>query len=189
MAKEETKATKSEMASSGGKGSVDDIRDILFGNQMHEYEKKFAKLEELMTGKLSELREENRKRLDSLESFVKNEFESIDERMKTDRKERIETDKNLESEIKSTNRVLDEKSAQIQDQAAQNEKNLRIQILDQSKTLRDEIQQTREGLDSTIQRISSELREDKMDRGSLANLLNKMAVAISQDAGGSKEGF
>lgn len=185
--KQTVNAAKGKL-SQGMHGSVDDIRDILFGNQMNEYEKKFTSLEDLMAQKLADIREETRKRLDSLENFVKSEIEALDERLKTERKERLDADKELDKAIGVTNQSLDEKGIELQDQAVKNEKNLRTQILDQSKTLRDEIQQTQEGLLNTIQRLASELRAGKIDRSHMANLLNKMAIAISQESVGEKEG-
>ncbi|MBW4571424.1 MAG: hypothetical protein KME31_26440 [Tolypothrix carrinoi HA7290-LM1] len=51
--------------------SLDKVRDILFGNQMREVERKFARLEERLIKECTNLRDENRKRLDSLESYFK----------------------------------------------------------------------------------------------------------------------
>ena len=52
-------------------GNVDKIRDILFGNQMREYDSRFARLEETLLKESSDLKESVRKRIDTLESFFK----------------------------------------------------------------------------------------------------------------------
>src|SRR4051812_14459636 len=56
--------------------NIDKIRDILFGVQMRDYEKRFSRLEERLLKESADLRDETRKRFDSLENFVKSEFEA-----------------------------------------------------------------------------------------------------------------
>ena len=62
-------------------GSVDKIRDILFGSQMRDYDKRFARLEERLLKESAELREETRRRFDSLESYIRVEFGSLSDRI------------------------------------------------------------------------------------------------------------
>lgn len=162
-------------------GSVDKIRDILFGNQMQEYERKFSKLEELLSQKLSDFREENRKRLDSLEEFVKAELDSLESRLQTEKKERAEAVKDLEGELKSTNKALDQKTDSLAEQATRTEKALREQILAQSKVLRDEIQTCRDDLTKLLNSSAHDLEMSKVDRHGLAQMLTKVAFNLSQD--------
>ena len=49
--------------------NVDKIRDILFGAQMRDYDKRFARLEDRLMKDADALREEMRKRLDALENL------------------------------------------------------------------------------------------------------------------------
>src|SRR6201982_3364027 len=57
--------------------NVDKIRDILFGSQMRDYEKRFARLEETLVKETVEIRETNRRRFDQLEAYMKKEFEAL----------------------------------------------------------------------------------------------------------------
>src|SRR5215813_12449769 len=57
--------------------NVDKIRDILFGAQMRDYDKRFARLEDRLMKDAEALRDEMRKRLDALESYVKQEAEAL----------------------------------------------------------------------------------------------------------------
>ena len=68
--------------------NVDKIRDILFGSNMREYEKRFARLEERLTKSSDALREDLKKRFDTLESFVREEMESLNQRLKAEKSER-----------------------------------------------------------------------------------------------------
>jgi hypothetical protein len=60
--------------------NVDKIRDILFDTNMREYEKRFARLEERLAKSSGALREDLKKRFDSLESYVREEMESLSQR-------------------------------------------------------------------------------------------------------------
>ena len=50
--------------------NVDKIRDILFGTQMRDFEKRFSRLEETVAKQMETMREDMTKRLDTLSSFV-----------------------------------------------------------------------------------------------------------------------
>ena len=59
---EEKNATNGELREGA---NVDKIRDILFGSNMREYEKRFARLEEKLTKSSEALRDDLKKRFDS----------------------------------------------------------------------------------------------------------------------------
>ncbi len=54
-----------------GGGNLDKVRDILFGGQMRDYEKRFNRLEDRLVKECSSIRDDIKKRLDSLEMYVK----------------------------------------------------------------------------------------------------------------------
>ena len=62
-------------------GNVDKIREILFGGNMRDYDKRFSRLEERLAKESSDLRSETKKLFESLEAFVKKEFEALSNRL------------------------------------------------------------------------------------------------------------
>src|SRR5271169_1644678 len=84
--------------------NVDKIRDILFGSNMREYEKRFARLEERLTKSSDALREDLKKRFDALESYVREEIESLGQRLKNEKAERIESLKELSRESRDASK-------------------------------------------------------------------------------------
>ena len=72
--------------------NVDKIRDILFGSQMRDYEKRFVRLEDNVTKAIEGLREDMTKRLDTLGAFVRQEVESLSTRLKNEKSERTKAD-------------------------------------------------------------------------------------------------
>src|SRR5438094_3400039 len=68
-------AAAGEEAPTGlGGENLDKVRDILFGAQLRDSDRRFSRLEETLAKQVTELREESRKRLDSLEAFLKKEL-------------------------------------------------------------------------------------------------------------------
>ena len=124
-------------------GSVDKIRDILFGNQMRDYDKRFARTEERLLAQIDDLREETGKRLDSIEKFVKTEIESLSEQLKTEQGQQAESVRNLSKEIKENLRTVSKSIERLDEKQRQESKELRQQLLEQSKDLYNEIQKNK----------------------------------------------
>ena len=61
--------------------SLDQIRDLLFGAVVRDTDKKLARLEERLLKEQEDLKEDARHRFESLELFVKQEMESLAERL------------------------------------------------------------------------------------------------------------
>ena len=68
----------------GAGGNLDKVRDLLFGAQMRDMEKHFARLEERLQKDLTELKEETRGRFESLEGFLRTEIESLTDQLEAE---------------------------------------------------------------------------------------------------------
>jgi hypothetical protein len=187
-----------------GVGNIEKVRDILFGTQMRDYEKRFARMEERMAKEVSNLRDETRKRFDAIESYAKKEVESLSDRLSVEQNERAESIKReaellsdglkgeqgergeaieeLSRELKETNRLLEKKIAQLDELLGKTSRDLRQQILDQSKELADVIRLKYEDATAALERVARELRLDKVDRSKLSELLMGMALHLTDDA-------
>jgi len=162
-------------------GNLGRVRDILFGAEMREYEKKFARLEERLLNVSMELKDEIRRSLDSLEAYVKQEIESLLEQVKTEQRERTGATEELTRELRETGKSLEKKIYQIDDQATKNHRDLRHQLLDQSKSLTDEIRQKSTEFTGKLDQAVQELRAAKTDRYTLASLLTEVALQLSSE--------
>jgi len=56
--------------------SIDKVRDILFGAQVRDFERRFSALERHLRNEVSDLSSAMSKRFDSLESYIEEEFAS-----------------------------------------------------------------------------------------------------------------
>jgi uncharacterized protein YaaN involved in tellurite resistance len=161
--------------------NVDKIRDILFGSQMRDYDKRFTRLEERLAKAADALRDDLKKRFDSLESFVQQEVESLHQRLKTEKSERVDTLKELTRETRESAKSLDNRLSQVDDHLTTAQGDLRTRILDQSKSLLNEIQKAHSEMESSLEREAESLRNEKTDRATLADLLTEMALRLKDE--------
>lgn len=159
--------------------SLDKVRDILFGGQMRELEKKFTRLEERLLKECNSLRDETKKRLDFLENYIKNEIEAVNDQVKSEQSKREEALTTLSEEQKHIKNSLKIKFSQFDEQTAIKTRELREQILNQSQSLQDEIRQKYEEILALLQRESQEIRSEKTDRYTLAAMFTELATRLN----------
>ena len=162
-----------------GGASIDKVRDILFGVQMRDYDKRFARLEEKLAKETSDLKDDVRKRLASLEQFMRQEFESLGDRLTAEHNGREEAVKAIGQTHRDAVAAFEKKTASIDDQLSRAQRDLRQQILDLQKEITDEMLQRHQDVVTMLTRDSSELRDEKADRAALASLFTEMAMRLS----------
>jgi len=153
--------------------NLEKIRDILVGSQMREVEKRFARLEERLTKLSSDLRDDLNKSLASLETFVKKEIESLNDRFLTESNERGGAMKTLSLELKALSDFSWQKLNQLDEHR---------QLLDQSKAFSEEIRQKHHELTEVVERAVQDLHVNKTDRSSLAALFNEFANRLNTES-------
>jgi len=79
--------------------NLEKVRDILFGSQMRDHDRRFVRIEERLNQDMTELRDETRKRLDSLEAYIKREVQSVLDRVKAEQVQRGEAIKQVGQEL------------------------------------------------------------------------------------------
>jgi hypothetical protein len=162
-------------------GNVDKIREILFGGQMRAYDKRFARLEERLAKESSDLREENRKLFNSLETFVKSEFEALSNRLQFEQRSRDEAIQNVTRELHDSAKAVEAKLFQFDAETNNAQRDLRQQILEQSKNLSDEIRRKYEEVSALVDRELAAMDSDKTSRGSLSALFTEVALRLNND--------
>jgi hypothetical protein len=161
--------------------SIERVRDILFGAQVRDFEKRFARVEERMTKEVSALMDETRKRFDSLENYFRKEIESVTAQLKVEQGERAESSKELSGEIKDTNKLFEKKIGRLDEQLSKHSSELRQQILEQYKNLSDEIRQKHEETSDVFNQLAQELRAEKVDLSTLSELFVEMALRLNDN--------
>lgn len=161
--------------------SVDKIRDILFGNQMRDYEKRFSRLEERLLNEIKELREATGKQLESIDAFIKKEIELLNQQLKSEQEQRVDAAKALSEDLGSNIRTALRRIEKLDEKQSKDSQDLRRQHLDQAKSLSDQIRKKHQEFSRSLQNDVAELRADKVDRSALSQLFVQLAVRMSDE--------
>ena len=165
-----------------GAGSIDKVRDILFGSQMREVERRFARLEERLVKETSDLKEDLRKRLDALEAYARKEDEALADQLRAERTDRVDAHTSLSSELKETAKAHDKRTSALDEQVAKGHRELRQQMLDQHQRLsRRHALKGGRGARRRWHAKPSSSASDKTDRTALASLLTEMAMRLTNE--------
>jgi len=164
-----------------GAGNIDKVRDILFGGQMRDYERRFSRLEERLIQETAELKEDVRKRLAALELFVKQEAESLADRIKAEHDERTDATKDLSREAREAAKAFEKKTGQLDDQIGKVQRESRQQILELHQRMSDDMRQRIDDVLARLTQEATDLRNDKTDRATLAALLTEMAMRLTNE--------
>ncbi len=176
-----TEAKKTTPVEAQEDGNIDKIRDILFGSQARDFDRRFSRLEDRLIKDVEEMRDETRKKLDTLEDFIKSEVKSLTDRLVSEQNSRLDATKELSNDLKELAHNFDKKVTQINEHSAKSESDLRQQMLTQSKNLSEEIQKRYNDALSKLDREASEIREDKADRTAIAGIFTEMAMRLTND--------
>jgi len=162
-------------------GNVDQIREILFGGQMRDFERRFSDLEEKLRLDVERARTDLLKRGDNLETLIHDQTEALTQQLK-----RLEGDfrkhqgatadqlKSLDGALRDELNAADEKQ---QDAV----RLIRERLLKHSNDAADALQQQSDDFSRTLTSATEDLRESKVARDELAGFLTEMALRLNRD--------
>lgn len=161
--------------------SIGKIREILFGSQVRDYDRRLAGLEDRLLKELAAMQEETRRRFDAFEAYVKNEVDALTNRLSVAQQQREEMNDDWTRRLGETGRSLEKGISRLDDNSAQAHRDLRQQILEQSKSLSEEIRQKYTELAGALAREAQGLRSEKTDRSALASFFTEIASRLEKE--------
>jgi hypothetical protein len=178
-------------ASLGGNGlmpapdavSVDKIRDLLFGNQMQDYDRRFAKLEERFLQRLQDIEQEAARNLGAFEQNTKKQVDSLASQLREEKDARADGDKEIDRVMREQNQSAEKRLRSLSDQVSQLDRDMTDRLTRESQSLHDEIKQKNTDIRLTIEKMFAELSSVKTDRNLLAGLFVEVAKCLNQDPG------
>jgi uncharacterized membrane-anchored protein YjiN (DUF445 family) len=162
-------------------GNLDKIREILFGGQTRDYEKRFRRLEERLSQENVQLRDELLQRVKSLEDLLMSETESLTEKMKLERQERYEANQDFIRELNTLKTEINNRFVQLDEQVSKDIKQLRQQFQSQLQELIVQLRQQKDNLTSLIRQEVAQLKEEKLARSDLAAFFTEFALRLNKD--------
>lgn len=165
--------------------NMDKVRELLFGTQMRELEKRLTRMEDKLAQEQSDFREDARRRFEALEQLICQELATAAERARSEREEREQSVRATEKALLDALRASERKVALLDEQLAKAQRELRQHQHEQSAGLRDELRAAREQLGRSMSRSVDDLRNDKLDRSTLATLLTEVAARLGGEPPGA----
>jgi hypothetical protein len=160
---------------------VDKIRELLFGNQMQDYDRRFAVMEERFLQKMRDMEAESTRAVQSVESSVKKQLESLASQIRQEQDHRGEADKELGRGLREQIQGLEKHLSKVADQLASQDRDFTERLSHESQTLREESRRRTDDTRAAIERMLAELMHVKTDRSLLAGLFVEIARCLNQD--------
>ena len=171
----------SQVNGAGETSGVDKMRELLFGNQMQDYDKRFSILEERFQQRMRDLETEQSRSLSSLEGTIKKQLESVAGQFREEKDLRADADKELERSLRDHTQALEKRLAQVSDQLARQERDFTDRLSHEVQGLREEMRRRQDDMRATTERMFAELSNVKTDRNLLAGLFVEIAKCLNQD--------
>jgi DNA repair exonuclease SbcCD ATPase subunit len=165
---------------------VDKIRDLLFGNQMQDYDRRFSMLEERFLQRFREIESETARNISSLESGAKKQMESFAAELREEKDLRTDADKEMERVEREHNDTIEKRLRSMSEQVTRLEREQADRLTQEVQSLRDELKRRNEDIQHTIEKMFAELNSVKTDRNLLASLFLEVARCLNQDVGPSR---
>src|SRR5882672_3292827 len=162
---------------------VDKIRDLLFGNQMQDYDRRFSKLEERILQRFKDVESEAARNLSAYDSNSKKQVESLASQLREEKDLRADTDKEIERSLREQTQSLEKRLRTMSDQVSQLERDFADRLAREVQSLHEEIKHRNQDLNHTIEKMFAELSNVKTDRNLLAGLFVEVAKCLNQDGG------
>ena len=162
---------------------VEKIRDLLFGNQMQDYDRRFSMLEERFLQRLREIESEAARNLSSLESSTKKQMELLDSQLREEKDQRTDADREMERTQRDHNDTVEKRLRSISEQLSRVERDHADRLTQEVQSLREEIRRRNDDLQRTIEKMFAELSNVKTDRNLLAGLFVEIARCLNQEVG------
>lgn len=166
-------------AESVSSSNLEKIKELLFGAQMREQEKRLLRLEERLTREYSELQSDLGQRLSAIELDLRQDLVNLSAAMTAEQRQREDALRTLNDQTKNAFTEVGKQIDQLVEQTAQQQQELRQQIQAQSETLEEEIQQNYQQILAVLERRVGEMQAGKVDRVALASLFRELALKVN----------
>ncbi len=157
--------------------NISKIRDILFGNNMNEYEKRFNFLEEKINRAIAENKQERDKKLSAMDFFIKKELQTFNTRLTEEEEARRNFDKKLLANIEELEQTFTRFKQTTNDNMSDDRENFKTITND----LSEQILLLKQNINERMEHNNNQLQTSKVDRSSLAIMLTDLACKLADE--------
>lgn len=171
-------ADDTRAADAAGDRNVDQIRDILFGGQMRDYERRFAELSARLEQDAARLRHDFDTRVGALEKRMDEQFDRLAKSVRQEVQDRGQSLDDLESRVQQAARTqrseLNATISALQGDLGATDERLRAAIAE----LQGALKAAADRAESSLGQARDDLRRDKVSREDLAGMLAEVALRL-----------
>ncbi len=171
-------AEKKPPAADAAERNVDQIRDILFGGQMRDYERRFQELAQKLEQEAGRLRSEMEKRVSALEKRLDDQVDKLAKAVRLEVGDRGKAVEELEARTlqaaRSARAEINGAIDRLQHEQSASDERARKALAELAASLK----AASAGAESALAAARQELRGEKLSRGDFAALLTELALRI-----------
>lgn len=164
----------------GGDADVDKIRDIIFGDQMTAYERRFKALESALEQRVTKAVSEAAAQHQALQERLATEVDKLTESNNKETSERARTVNALERAAREAAARIDERIAELDEHLAKENADIRHELVESHQQVLAETKALIGTLDEVVQTSNQELHDKKADRTELAGLFESFAQTLTR---------
>ncbi|MDR4495991.1 MAG: hypothetical protein AB7P17_08480 [Nitrospirales bacterium] len=169
---------ESEWASQTEEASLDKVRDILFGAQSREFEKRFSLLETRLLDESRALRQELIRSFDDLKAHMNQEVQGLVGQLHQEQGQRATNIQEVGQAVKTVESQLSQRVAELAQQASTQFQTLGSDLHAQKAELMEQHQQAINRIEDQHREAVKELQSEKTDRAVLAEMLMEVALRL-----------
>jgi seryl-tRNA synthetase len=160
--------------------NISKIRDILFGNNISEIDKRFHDQEALLRRNSDKIAEDFQAKINHLQDHFQNEINDLNKQLKADREENKRIHDQLFAKIDELWSSLNE----FKQETSDNNRDIRKTQLEQFNQINTKLTETDKEIKNILENNTRQLTEAKVDRKSLALMFSELALKLN---GGEEE--
>lgn len=175
-----------EWAAQSEEGSLDKVRDILFGAQSRDIGKRFAALEDRLLQESGRLREDLTKSVEDLKTHMNQEIQGLVGKLQQEQDRRVATIQDMGQTVKTVESQVSKRIVELTEHASNQFQSMSAEMQKQKHELIEQDQEAMSRMESQFQQAVNELKVEKTDRAVLAEMLMEVALRLKVGAQGAE---
>ena len=176
---EETSSSQEgEWTAPSEEGSLDKVRDILFGAQSREIEKRFAVLENRLLQESGRLREDLTRSVEDLKMHMNQEILGLVGKLEQEQDQRASTIQDMGQTVKTIETQIGQRIVELTEHTSKQFQAMSAEMQKQNHELIEQGQEAMSRMEAQFQQAVNELKVEKTDRAVLAEMLMDVALRL-----------
>ena len=162
--------------------SVNKIRDIIFGEQMHAYDERLASIEALILSTHDELTQSIESRQRDIETLLNEKITELESKLAEERSERLLALSELLEKLTSIEHSLSDAITSVDQKSTETDEQIRAKLRNQVGSLQLQLQKQGLELRQSIDKETSLLHGEKISYSSLAGIFRQFISELEPEA-------